>query len=206
MAAQIPDLWSNDIKVDVLSPLAILKTQSELLGTKTKGLLLARVRSVTLKTKDDGTHESHKFELFAPAINYSEKVLTVQHKEGRVYPAWIIMPDAISWPSQPSGHNEDLSHRTPSFGLAPASTPGVLSRPLDSSGLFINTRGLLSTTFGSPLAEYSSAKVKTFSADNERAFILALGVALKSTPVRSAIDSILAMSNERNTPPAAPAA
>src|SRR5207245_3229706 len=35
--AAIPDLWSQDIKVDVLSPLAILRSQESLLSRKTKG-------------------------------------------------------------------------------------------------------------------------------------------------------------------------
>ena len=37
-----------------------------------------------------------------PALNYSEELLSVSHEDRRVYPAEILVPDAIVWdPDRP---------------------------------------------------------------------------------------------------------
>ena len=46
MAVEIPDLWDEDIKVDVLSPVLILRKQGDLITRKTSGVLEAEVNSV----------------------------------------------------------------------------------------------------------------------------------------------------------------
>lgn len=150
MTAEIPDLWDADIRVDVLSPLAILKIQAERLTQRTKGLLRARVYT-TAEGSGDEPDDVHHLELFAPAINYTEQILTVENRSGRAYPAMLEMTTPISW--------ESGDNKTPSRWCG-----------------------------------------------NEAEFLKYLGTALKSSPVRSAIDSILALSNERNAPPTAPAA
>ena len=157
---EIPDLWGDDIKVDVLSPLAILKVQGELLGTKTKGLLAGLTTSGLAGAKQE-REEIHQFDLHSPAVNYTENVLTVRHKQGRPYPVDLRLQTAIDWPKQ----------------------------LWEASG-----------------SEYSEDGTSSdCRCGNEKEFLLALRAALQSPPVRSAIDSILAMSNERNMAPPASA-
>ncbi len=142
---EIPDLWGNDINVEVVSPATILKVQAEKLSLKTKGVLLAR----TYPSGDgcDGADVTHHLELHAPAINYTEEVLAISHVQNRAYPVVIRMPASIAWERQ----------------------------------------------------EQASTKW----CGNEEEFMQALRTALRSYPVRSAIDSILAESNERNLAPVA---
>jgi hypothetical protein len=47
MTIAIPDLWSDDIKVDIVTPLAIFRAQTGSLHQRTKGLLEAEVRTTT---------------------------------------------------------------------------------------------------------------------------------------------------------------
>ena len=42
MTTAIPNLWPDDIKVDVLPPIAILKAQEGLLARMTQGMLVAK--------------------------------------------------------------------------------------------------------------------------------------------------------------------
>lgn len=82
------DFWSDDIKVEVLSPLMILRAQVPALRKKTKGILQAKVE--TLDTQVETVHE---FSLIAPALdNYKEKILTATHKKNIVYPCTIESP------------------------------------------------------------------------------------------------------------------
>lgn len=86
MPDTIPSLWSDDIKVDVVTPLAILRAQLEPLYRMTKGLLRAEISSDELP---NDTVE-HAFELIAPALsNYRYKVLSANHHHNRVYPVGV---------------------------------------------------------------------------------------------------------------------
>lgn len=81
------DLWPDDISVDVVTPLAILRAQVGPLQRKTKGLL--RV-NVSTQTSSDGDSVIHKMDLVAPALgNYRQEILSVTHTKDRVYPAQI---------------------------------------------------------------------------------------------------------------------
>ena len=47
------DLWPKDIsEISIKSPVAILREQASLLGQKTKGLVTAEVKSVSMTTVD----------------------------------------------------------------------------------------------------------------------------------------------------------
>jgi hypothetical protein len=86
MATTIPNLWSDDISVDVLSPLAILRAQAAQLGRMTKGLLKAEVATTT------GTNKwvQHQLDLMAPVLDYyRHRVLTARHHMDMVYPVTV---------------------------------------------------------------------------------------------------------------------
>ena len=92
MAEPIPNLWSEDISVDVLPPLAILHAQAERLGELTGGLVTAEVVTEHDTTVEDGAlqHAQHHMELTAPALNTARyRILTVYHKRELVYPASV---------------------------------------------------------------------------------------------------------------------
>jgi hypothetical protein len=102
MPVEIPDLWSDDIKVDVLMPLVILRAQDAALGRKTQGALRTEIRSTRLDgyNSEDGTpveELEHTLVLKAPALQYTEDVLSVQHRDRLGYPATITMPEPIQW-------------------------------------------------------------------------------------------------------------
>jgi len=81
----IPDLWSNDIKADVLPPVAVLKAQEGLLARKTKGMLQAEV-----STLGSGGLVQHQFDLLAPGLNwYRARVLTATHDAEMLYPVMV---------------------------------------------------------------------------------------------------------------------
>ena len=71
MPDEIPDLWPADIRLDVRSPLVILKTQAELLSKHTKGLL-----ECAGTTTEEGEQVQHALDLFARAVNYRDRKST----------------------------------------------------------------------------------------------------------------------------------
>jgi hypothetical protein len=85
---KIPNMWPSQLRVDVLTPLAVLRTQAGSLSDLTRGVLEAEVT----------THTStetviHKLEVVAPALEqYRHVLLTVRHKPAFVYPARLTAP------------------------------------------------------------------------------------------------------------------
>jgi hypothetical protein len=85
MVTTIPDLWSDDIKVDVLPPIAVLKTQEGLLARKTQGMLQAK-----LTTTETEKLVQHGLDLIAPALNfYRERLLSATHDREMPYPVTV---------------------------------------------------------------------------------------------------------------------
>lgn len=64
MAATIPSLWPDDIRVDLLPPVTILRVQAGQLGRLTGGILDADVTTVT----GDKGFVVHRLDLIAPAL------------------------------------------------------------------------------------------------------------------------------------------
>jgi hypothetical protein len=87
MAITIPDLWPDDLDVDVLTPQAILLKQAELLARRTKGIVSVRVH-----TTGDEKQVKLLFEIWGDAIGYRELVLEVSYPRDRVYPATLKSP------------------------------------------------------------------------------------------------------------------
>jgi len=85
MTATIPDLWSEEIKVDVLTPLAILRTQEGFLERRTQGTLRALVSS-----NESASWVRHQLDLIAPALDgYRTTLLTAKHHIDSVYPVIV---------------------------------------------------------------------------------------------------------------------
>jgi len=86
MADTIPDLWSDDISVKVLSPLAILRAQAGPLAQKTRGLLQVQIET----TETTGGRLLHQFDLVATALNnFRRRILIAKHHKDLVYPVII---------------------------------------------------------------------------------------------------------------------
>jgi len=85
MATAIPDLWADDIKVNVATPLMILRTQEGLLAQKTKGILRGQVATTTTDK-----WIQHQLDLIAPALqNYRITLLRASHHKDAVYPVYV---------------------------------------------------------------------------------------------------------------------
>jgi hypothetical protein len=86
MAVEIPNLWPVEaIKVDVLSPVAILRAQAGHFQQASMGLLRAEVSTTT-----GDNRVSHQMDIVAPALgNYRHAILTVRHSADMPYPATV---------------------------------------------------------------------------------------------------------------------
>ncbi len=96
MAQRIPNLWSEkDIKVEVLSPLAILHAQATNLEQMTKGLLQAEITQVV---GEEGT-TFYRLDIVAPALgSYRHGLFAISHQKEMVYPVKFVLPDGQSMP------------------------------------------------------------------------------------------------------------
>ncbi len=82
MATAIPTLWSDDIAVDILTPLAILRVQASGLSPLTKGILESEV-----VTTESPSQTSHRLQLIAPVLDgYRRTIFTATHGRGQPYP------------------------------------------------------------------------------------------------------------------------
>jgi hypothetical protein len=85
MAATIEDLWPDDIRVDVRTPLQIMRVQEGLLGKKLRGVLEAEVAS-----RFTDTLVRHEFDLIAPGLGgYRERIFSATHDRKRIYPVTV---------------------------------------------------------------------------------------------------------------------
>lgn len=145
--AEIPDLWGPGIKVDLVSPLAILKTQAEFLGIKTKGLLLGRTGSLVVGEKENAREEVHQFEVYSPVLNYTEHLFDIRHKERRPYPVTITVPERIAWPVELMPAPPELLHQ-PIVGsqFKPPSTVLATKCECRDGDVFIRALGVVLTS------------------------------------------------------------
>jgi hypothetical protein len=96
MSQTIPNLWSEkDIKVEVLSPLAILHTQATNLEQMTKGLIETEI---TVVTSDKG-ETVYQLDLIAPALGgYRHRLFAISHHKDMVYPVKFVLPEGQAMP------------------------------------------------------------------------------------------------------------
>jgi hypothetical protein len=83
---EILNLWPKNFKVDVQSPVAILRSQASLLSQVTRGVLHANVET---ETTDKGVQ--HRLVIVAPAYNQYRHVLLVARHDARLpYPTTVV--------------------------------------------------------------------------------------------------------------------
>ncbi len=86
MPDTLPDLWPEIETENIVTPLAILRFQAGQLRTKTKGLIEAVVRTVSVS--DDSVF--HELVVIAPALDRYEYVIgTFKHAQHLVYPVRV---------------------------------------------------------------------------------------------------------------------
>jgi hypothetical protein len=116
MSATIPVLWSDDISVDVVSPLAILRAQTGPLSRMTKGLLEAEIETIT----SDSGKVQHQFDLIAPVLNnFRRRILIATHQRDLVYP--VVVEAEFSLPDD----------RPPNLSAVAGTRPRPTDLPLD---------------------------------------------------------------------------
>ena len=110
MTGTIPDLWGDQVKVDVVTPLAIMRTQGALLKQRTSGLL-----EIDIQTTATLIETAHKFFVVAPSLpRYSELLFTASHLNEKVYPAFIeaaCLSDSETWRADTQNELLDLLQR-----------------------------------------------------------------------------------------------
>jgi transglutaminase-like putative cysteine protease len=96
----LADLWP-DLKLDALTPLAILRLQAKLLGERTKGILVAEVRE-----EFRGTVRKATLVVQAPRFNgFEAELLRASYSEPLVYPASVIAEEtSFEGSDQEYGH------------------------------------------------------------------------------------------------------
>jgi hypothetical protein len=99
MTTAIPDLWPNDIKAEVLPPIAVLKVQEGLLARRTQGLLQAKLTTTATENL-----VQHQLDLIAPSLNfYRERLLSATHDRVMLYPVIVTAGVFGPKPETPKG-------------------------------------------------------------------------------------------------------
>jgi hypothetical protein len=113
----IPDLW-GPISVDVVSPLAVLRSQAGRLSGHTKGLLTADVRTAV-----DNAGVTHTFQIVAPSLKgYRYDLFSAAHDPELIYPVTVSFR-----PWQDDDRSDDLrlpSGRTLDINALAGGVPG----------------------------------------------------------------------------------
>jgi hypothetical protein len=162
MTATIPNLWPEDIKVDVLPPLTILKYQAAKLREITKGILEAEV--TTVSGPEDFV--THRLDLIAPALEgRRSRILSVTHRVD-FYP--VVLEAECFRPKE-----------SPVIGRAHAALGEIMAG--------LETHWPRSNDW------------RPVASDQDE-FIKRIGEVLRSHQVRAIIDSLIALSNEKNQP------
>jgi hypothetical protein len=88
---RIPDLWPESLRVDVLTPYAVISAQATKLKERTQGLVEGLVSS---RAVPPGLI-CHTFDLFAPVLSFRYTLFRLWHQESMPYPVAL-------WASQES--------------------------------------------------------------------------------------------------------
>lgn len=169
MTTMIPTLWPEDIKVDILPPLTILRYQAAKLREITKGILEAEVTTVT--GPDDFV--SHRLDLIAPNLDGRRvRVLTATHRVD-YYP--VVLEAECFVPST----------------IAAESVRKAALQTL-AAGMGIDTRTHYPTRQWPPPGDWRPV------VSNQDELLRRLAEVFRSVEVRSAIDSMIALSNQKS--------
>ncbi|MFO0799570.1 MAG: hypothetical protein U0804_19035 [Gemmataceae bacterium] len=157
--------WPDDIKVDVLPPVAILRARASEIGRITKGILKGEVSTTT----GAGDMVSHRLDLVAPALNGRRYgVLNAIHRAD-LYPV-LVEAECFKPPVSRSRVGAAVGGSFPMF-VAGGTDPEPPPWP--------------DPTDWRPVA------------NNEDEFVARVREVLRSGKVRAAIDTLLALSNEK---------
>lgn len=169
MAATIPNLWPDDIKVDLLPPVTILRAQANKIGEITQGILEGEVTTVTGE-KDLVTH---RLDLLAPSLDGRRvRVLSATHRDD-FYP--VVLEADCFLPKFVDLRNVRQAAQT------------AMAEQL--SGLDLRT--------------HASARPWPYPTDwrpvvsNQDEFLKRVAEVFRSMEVRSVIESMIALSNQK---------
>jgi hypothetical protein len=105
MPDTIPNLWPNEFKIDVQTPLAILRVQAVALSRVTRGILEGTVETESVKEC-----VQHRLVVVAPAYNgYRHTLISVLHNPNLPYPAEVR---AEGLAQEVERRNQIVSHST----------------------------------------------------------------------------------------------
>jgi hypothetical protein len=163
----LASLWPDDIKVNVQPPIAILRTQATEIGKITKGILKGEVSTTT--GVDDFV--THRLDLVAPALGGRRVgVLNATHRSD-IYPVVI---EADFFKPQP-----------------PRSKLGAVTAAAAGLSMYLAAGGI------SEPPPWPNPDDWRPVANNEDEFVARVREVLRSGKVRAAIDTLLALSNEK---------
>lgn len=177
MPATIPSLWPDDIKVDLLPPLAILRTQADALARLTDGI----VRADVYTTSGHEDFVVHRLELYAPLYAIRRYgILNVTHRTD-YYPA-VLEADCF----QPKRTRDG-------GGKGHSLVDAVVAAQLAQAGITEAVTQALGAPEPPPWPHPDDWRPV---AANQDEFLDLLAKVLKSREVRAAIDSMIALHNE----------
>lgn len=125
MADSIPSLWPEEFKLDVQTPLTILRVQAGLLSKLTRGILQGEV-----ETEESQDRVQHRLVVVAPACDgYRHTLLVASHDKQLPYPARVMGGDAHN----NAANSDDEMQIAVATGLHSAQTKAVLSSLIATS-------------------------------------------------------------------------
>ncbi|MBX9679101.1 MAG: hypothetical protein K2X38_10090 [Gemmataceae bacterium] len=133
MTSTIPVLWPEDIKVDVQTPLSILRVQAENLGRLTRGVLQGEVES-----EEGDVYFQHRLVVVAPAYGgYRHTILVALHKFHMPYPC-EVRSESLSYEGEigigfPSAVSEEQLIRLVRKALTSDETKAAMSSLIANS-------------------------------------------------------------------------
>ena len=89
MSVETVSLWPTDFgeRLDLLTPLLILRQQGAILGERTKNIVLGRV-----STHSEGDSFVQRFSVHCPPLGYQIELFSVKHGI-ELYPATVVFPN-----------------------------------------------------------------------------------------------------------------
>lgn len=168
MSATIPSLWPDDIRVDILPPLVLLKVQAAKIGELTRGVLDAEVTTVT----GQSDFVVHRLDLIAPELDDSRyRILSATHRS-EFYPV-VIEAEVFK----------------------PKPTVVTVKRTMENMiDPFLRTYEVSKDPFPDRWPHPDDWRPV---ASSQEEFVDRLREVLRSPPVRATIDSLLARSYEK---------
>ena len=143
MQSEIPDLWPAEVgRVQVITPLLILRHQAGLLRQRSMNLLEAEV---TTESDSRGPLDvAHYLELVVPSLDRLQvRLLNVRHNKVRVYPAYIGANEEYAWDGESRANSQsEFVQKLGSLLSSPdlrATIESLLAQANEATGLTTTT-------------------------------------------------------------------